>query len=336
MSNIEWTEDTWNPIVGCSIKSPGCKSCYAMKDAWRKHHNPALPHYRDLTKLVNGKPVWTGILRKSPEHILLKPLSRRKPTMYFVNSMSDLFHEDIPDEWIDQVFAVMTCAGHHTFQVLTKRADRMQQYVSNLTRERIRQAAYAPIHRCVQFEGRWLFDLPLANVWLGVSAERQQEADERIPHLLNTPAAVRFVSAEPLIGPIDLTRICVLPQAPGSIRAGIHINTLAGRYCESGVVYKGDWDINKPPPPDSERRKLDWIIVGGESGSDPRPFDLDWARAILRQCEAAGVRAFMKQLGANPYSDGRPMHSVPRGKYGDPAEWPPELRVREFPTPRAI
>jgi hypothetical protein len=139
---------------------------------------------------------------------------------------------------------------------------------------------------------------PLANVWLGVSVEDQRAAGERIAVLLDTPAAIRFVSAEPLLGPVDLTRICLLRKMPGSARAGIHINVLTGRYNESQLAYTGAWDINGPCPPDSDRRHLDWIICGGESGPGARPMWPDWARSLRDQCAAAGVPFFFKQWGA--------------------------------------
>lgn len=128
MSKIEWTEQTWNPVVGCSILSPGCIHCYAMRMAARIERMGSASHYAGTTKIVNGKPVWTGKIAPAPEHILFEPLRRLKPTMYFVNSMSDLFHEDLPDEEIDRVFAIMALTKQHTYQILTKRAGRMAAY----------------------------------------------------------------------------------------------------------------------------------------------------------------------------------------------------------------
>ena len=324
-SNIEWTERTWNPIVGCSIVSPGCTKCYAMKMAARieamnageraKGKPTHAPHYDGTTKKVNGHAVWTGKLAPAPDSILMEPLRRKKPTMWFVNSMSDLFHEAVTDEQIDRVFAVMALCSQHTFQVLTKRAERMRNYASNPeTRSRVAKAADAIDRKRHGGAIQW----PLPNVWTGCSCERQKEADERIPLLLQTPAAVRFISAEPLLGPIDFT-----PKADSGYQR------LSEWYRPNGFDETGS-------QPRRERMagyfpRIDWIIVGGESGPGARPFDIDWARSILRQCEVAGVRAFMKQLGSNPYSDERPMHGQPRGKYDDPARWPPELRVRQFP-----
>jgi protein gp37 len=309
-SNIEWTGHTWNPLAGCSVLTPGCKRCYAMKMAARLEAM-GQELYKGLTEPSKAGPVWTGVMRQAPEHVLLAPLKRKVPTVYFVNSMSDLFHENVPDEWIDRVFAVMALCPQHTFQVLTKRAERMRTYVSaaravpvgmeamGLTLDAHARDARSTVGAGVILTGdiAHLKVWPLPNVWLGVSTERQQEADDRIRPLLDTPAAVRFISAEPLLGPIDLSRLCILPQKPGSVRAGIHINALQGRYCESGVAYTGDWDVNGPSPPVSERRKLDWVIVGGESGPDARPMHPDWARSLRDQCATAGVPYFFKQHG---------------------------------------
>jgi protein gp37 len=281
MTNIEWTEKTWNPIVGCSIVSPGCTNCYAMKMAARlekmmkpeRRGDVLLPHhYTRLTKPSNGGPVWTGRVNIAPDNILLAPLRRKKPTMYFVNSMGDLFHESIPDEWIDRVFAVMARCPQHTFQVLTKRSERMREYCAKLDRApgpttiEIAEASIQPP----------LNDWPLPNVWLGVSAERQTEADERIPDLLATPAAVRFVSAEPLLEAVDFTDLSY---------SGMCLDAVEG-YLQGGAGYATP-----------QRRRLDWIIVGGESGANARPMHPDWARSIRDQCTAAGVPFFFKQWG---------------------------------------
>lgn len=266
MTKIEWTEATWNPIVGCSIVSPGCTNCYAMKMAARiERMSPGLEHYRGLTQPSKAGAVWTGKVARAPDRTLLEPLRRKRPTMYFVNSMSDLFHEDVTDEWIDRILAVMALCPQHTFQVLTKRSARMRQYfAAGIDFDCAFQEMIAGKTESYRRETpSW----PLPNVWLGVSAERQKEADERIPDLLATPAAVRFVSAEPLLGPIDFTAI------PRKSAEG-YARPLDGRF-----------------------RKLDWIIVGGESGLGARPMHPDWARSIRDQCIEAGVPFFFKQWG---------------------------------------
>jgi protein gp37 len=292
MTAIEWTQQTWNPIVGCSIVSPGCTNCYAMSMAARleamceKAVSPGpLDHYLGTTRRVNGKPVWTGKLALAGERILTEPLRRRKPTTYFVNSMGDLLHEDCPDEWIDRVFAVMALSPQHTFQVLTKRSARMRAYASEVAAtwakpghggsERIRFAMCKLKGVDTDDYNTGLSKWPLDNIWLGVSAERQQEADARIPDLLATPAAVRFVSAEPLLGPIDFNN---LPSVSGF-----------GRYLDA-LSNAGAGDSDLP-------HCLNWVIVGGESGPHARPMHPDWARSIRDQCAAAGVPFFFKQWG---------------------------------------
>lgn len=315
MSKIEWTEQTWNPIVGCSVVSPGCTNCYAMKMAARLERM-GQKRYRGLTKPSKAGPVWTGQMRLVEEALTL-PLRRRKPTTWFVNSMSDLFHESVPDEWIDRVFAVMALCPQHTFQVLTKRSARMREWFDERWQpapaQRVQFLDLPPVDVPAQHEGDdrhervyqaagefldldtvsdrfWNADgsrkwpgWPLPNVWLGVSAEDQRWADERVPDLLATPAAVRFVSAEPLLGPIDFT----------SISRGLDErdqrswwdDSLRGRF----------WSDRGDGGPCA---RIDWIIVGGESGPGSRPMHPDWARQIRDACAAAGVAFHFKQHGA--------------------------------------
>jgi protein gp37 len=264
--------------------------------------------YEGLTKQTKAGPQWTGKV-VPVESVLLEPLSWGKPRRVFVNSMSDLFHEDVPTRFIDRVFAVMALCPQHVFQILTKRPERMRQYVAQvldrkcvtriaIAAERIRPGgAHTPEWlRNHAYQPASEVSPPLPNVWLGVSVENQQYADERIPLLLQTPAALRFISAEPLLGPLDLQP--------------------AVRYAP-----------------------IDWVIVGGESGPGARPFDLAWARSIVQQCQAAGVACFVKQVGAKPVFEGTPVgvfegydYEDPKG--GDPSEWPEDLRVREFPGVR--
>jgi protein gp37 len=319
-SAIEWTDATWNPIVGCSIVSPGCTNCYAMgmagrieamTAALRKEGKTGAPHYDGTTKKVNGNTVWTGKLALAPEAILLEPLAWKRPRKIFVNSMGDLFHEDVPDEWIDRVFAVMAlCADphsplrgssplapQHTFQVLTKRARRMREYFAfagsqqldrgggqdkACARDRIIIEALriANNREAPNEAADWVLGAfeqwPLPNVLLGVSAERQQEADERIPELLATTAAIRFVSAEPLLGPIDFARIK---------------QSLGGEsYVGFNALRSGGFD-------QWSDARIDWIIVGGESGPNARPMHPDWVRQIQRDTFGWRVPFFFKQWG---------------------------------------
>lgn len=335
-SAIEWTDKVWNVTRGCSVVSPGCHRCYAMKQAHR-FSNPGGP-YEGLTKLTSKSGAqWTGATRFVPE-MLDKPLRWRKPTRVFVNSMSDLFHEGFSNEEIAAVFGVMAACPQHTFQVLTKRAKRMRGWFERLAMDpSFELAGAADEALCnggASFESvRRLYHniearpWPLPNVWLGVSAEDQRTFDDRVPDLLQTPAAVRWVSAEPLLGPIDVS-------------AGI-VDALhrSGR---------------------APRLELDWIVVGGESGPGARPCALEWIESIVDQCHVAGAAVFVKQLGAystslqrvapiEMFSQPEKMapHRVPgtdecwawrasfaHPKGGDPGEWPVHLRVRGYPEVR--
>ena len=294
-SSIQWTDATWNPVRGCTKVSPGCAHCYAETFAER---------FRG----VKGHPYEQGFdLRLVPEK-LIEPLSWKKPRRVFVNSMSDLFQEGVPDEFIDQVFAVMAMTPQHTYQVLTKRADRMRAYCADPHRPAAIDTALLWAVSVANRSWKCLVQpnapsgvegWPISNVWLGVSVENQHFADERIPLLLQTPAAVRFISAEPLLGPLVLS-------------CGYWLE------CEPG--------LNLPT--------LDWVIVGGESGHGSRPCHTDWIANVVLQCARAGVPCFVKQLGSNGYQlpGGYPLRDR---KGGDMGEWPEDLRVREFPKAAA-
>lgn len=311
ISSIEWTDRTWNPVRGCSVVSPGCVNCYAMKQAHR-FSGKGKP-YDGLTKQTSVGPQWTGKVSLVTS-ALTQPLVWKKPQRIFVNSMSDLFHESVPDEFILNVFTVMAVAKQHRFQVLTKRSARMRELVSSWRADDIYTYWHGYSDGPAEIDA-W----PLPNVQLGVSCEDQPRADERIPDLLQTPAAVRLVSAEPLIGPINF----------GFDGPCDHIR----QTCED----VGCW------------RALDWVIVGGESGPCARPCDVAWIRSIVQQCQSVAVPVFVKQLGSIPISAGadvdrmaeynrgfRPrLRSLHRTKHNDPTAWPHDLRVREFPTVEA-
>ena len=322
---IQWTDKTWNPVRGCSRVSTGCDSCYAMGQAHR-FAGPGQP-YEGLTTIRKGKVDWSGEARFIPS-ALAEPLSWRKPQRVFVNSMSDLFHHSVTNEEIAAVFGVMAACPHLTFQVLTKRAERMREWFAWANEARGLAGGDGEVRRCMGLAftkgATWTRHVeypvwPLPNVHLGVSCEDQQRADERIPHLIQTPAAVRFVSAEPLLGRIDLDAI----QIPGA-REGLRCSALRRAHDDRF----GSSDI-----------LLDWVIVGGESGTGARPCNAEDIRSIVRQCTEAGVPVFVKQLGRFAYSDkgGRSFAEDLRGqdrKGGDPAEWPEDLRVRQFPEAR--
>ena len=270
-TNIEWTDAVWNPVTGCTKVSPGCSRCYAEAVAKR---------------FWKGRPFEDVRFHKRR---LDEPLHWRKPRRVFVNSMSDLFHEDLKTYQISDIFDVMMRSPQHTFQVLTKRPDRMRTYMRE--------------HLAFQ----------LQNIWLGVSVENQLMANERIPILQDTPAAVRFLSVEPLLSEVDL--------------------------------YRGGWSLLRPiksPTMGGPRKPpIDWVIVGGESGRKARPCNVEWVNTIIGQCRDSSVPCFVKQLGANPVFDGFPLAAgmqpliLRDSKGGDIEEWPDEFRVREFPKEQA-
>jgi protein gp37 len=324
-TEIQWTDSSWNPTSGCDRISPGCDHCYAMTLAKRLKAMGSPRYQQDGDPKTSGPGFGVAV---HPD-ALDWPLRKTKPLKIFVNSMSDLFHKDVPDAFIAEVFAVMSLAHWHTFQLLTKRHARMK---SLLTSPAFRELyGYAYGQRGTDLGSgnrRWRdwFDThcqepwPLPNVWLGVSAEDQHWANLRIPALLHTPAAVRFVSAEPLLGPIDLH----------ASDDGLH-----HWLPDYGPVY------DDPDEPicqahgisDCERRQphagcsfLDWVIIGGESGPGARPMELDWARSMVEQCESSGVAPFVKQLGA---IRGRELGSDSHGGNWD--DWPADLRIRKFP-----
>ncbi len=326
MSKIEWTEKTWNPIVGCSVVSPGCTNCYAMKMAARIERMGGAPQYDGTTKQTRGGAVFTGKVALA-EKALLEPLKRKKPTMYFVNSMGDLFHENVPDGWIDRVFAIMALCPQHTFQILTKRSKRMMEYcagsmVSDNLSGRVNRIWQAVLD--TPFKGKSsnasseLFAMkngvPLPNVWLGVSTEDQTRADERIPDLLDTPAAVRFVSAEPLLGRIDFGRI------PSPERWGENPDGWTFDCLQTGDYYTLFGDGPSLPSDGPWRdHAIDWIIAGGESGPGARVWDgfEDACRSLRDQCKSADVRFFMKQMAGVRKSSMPPI--------------PDDLVIREVP-----
>lgn len=375
-TSIEWTDTTWNPVRGCTPVSEGCKNCYAMRLAHR-FSGPGKP-YEGLTKLTTKGPRWTGDVRTVPE-LLDAPLRWREPRRVFVNSMSDLFHEDVPEDFIDRVFAVMAIARKHTFQILTKRPERAAEY---LNRPGVAGAIAAetgggdgpltvganhgvrpwPFIRPDDLAARW----PLPNVWLGTSVEDQAAADERIPHLLRTPAAVRFLSCEPLLGPVDLRdalgllwercdscghRYPDVYWADDEQWAAVVGDTFGGLRCPSCFAQEARAKGLEPIVDTLAQplNRVDWVIAGGESGPGSRPCDIAWIESIVDQCKEAGVPVFVKQLGADPVSEvegkeetravnqqfmgGGWNHWQLRDKKGgDPGEWPEHLRVREFPV----
>jgi protein gp37 len=289
-SAISWTDATWNCLAGCTRVSAGCDLCYAAELAAKRLKNH--PTYRGLATVTrSGRAAFTGLVRYIPGK-LAEPLRWQTGRRIFVNSMSNLFHEAVPEVVIDRVFTVMALAPRHTFQILTKRAARMKAYCESLTVDRLAACSKLDAEGRPELEGGrnlryWARTprfhdgpLPLGNVWLGVSVEDQGSTDERIPLLLGTPAAVRFISAEPLLGRINLGKFF----------------DRCSYYCDHDEEGGG----HRP------ERTLDWVIVGGESGAKHRPMEVTWANEIMVDCHAAGVPLFVKQdSGAKPGKQGR-------------------------------
>lgn len=256
-TGIEWTDGTWNPMSGCTKVSAGCANCYAESFANRKMGEWAKRPFSEI---------------KLKDHKLVEPFRLKKPQRIFVNSMSDLFHKDVPDLFIDRVFAVMAMNPIHTFQVLTKRPERMRDYMLQLKTDGIHRL-YESVRGLFHYKCHpgaigpedtipSRLPIPLKNVWLGVSVENQKTADERIPILLETPCAKSFLSMEPLLLGVDL-----------------------GNYLRAWSVY------------DPNMYDIGWVIVGGESGKGARPMNPIWARDIRDKCIEARVPFFYKQWG---------------------------------------
>ena len=289
-SKIEWTDATVNVVNGCSLASPGCTNCYAMKLAGTRLRTH--PSREGLTIQTKAGPVWNGEVRFN-ERPLEDVLRWTKPRMIFWNAHGDLFHPSVPDEWIDLCFAAMGRTPHHIHQVLTKRSERMRQYLS------ARKAASpvnVPLGDGALEQHPFNNELkPPSSIWLGVSVEDQQRADERIPDLLATPAAIRWLSCEPLLGAVDLTRV---KRFPPGIADKEFINAVEGRmWTDQTGLPNPDPSWAYPGRPFSEGRGLDWIVVGGESGKGARPMHPAWARSLRDQCADAGVPFFFKQFG---------------------------------------
>jgi protein gp37 len=324
-TSIEWTDHSINPFrarnrdtgqVGhfCVKISPGCKYCYSSRLQSRFGTFPFVVENRDKVELFLDESKLQDVLR------------RKIPTKYFWCDMTDMFLEDYPDEWIDPCFATMALTPWHTHQVLTKRAARMQKYFADLHRlgsDRVMairtktpdyiafvQDKASPIH------------FPLPNTWLGVSVEDQQRADERIPLLLQTPAAVRFVSYEPALGPVDFTRLYgkitwrTGPE-PGDAWVDLCVDSLGGK-CTAA------WCGRKSIPDRPLPAHLDWVIAGGESGPEARAAHSDWIRGVRDQCVAARVPFFFKQWGqwarwSPNLPAGDVIHVATDGAYGESA-----------------
>lgn len=294
-TDISWTDATWNPVIGCSHVSEGCRNCYAENIARRfEFGDNGTDHGYYYDVVAAGK--WNG--RTVRRRTKFNPLTARKPRTIFVCSMGDLFHESVPDEWIDEVMAVVAMTPQHRYMILTKRPERMARYFDAGSDREFRAIRIMTTLDMFQDEfmdsPKYNFSLeerqdnaaikiaqpngwPLSNLALGVSVENQATADERIPLLLQTPAAYRFASYEPALGPVDLRFL-----HPSD--AATEINALEGTH---GLLR----------PHDGVCDKLDLVICGGESGPKARPMHPDWARSMRDQCRDAGVPFHFKQWG---------------------------------------
>lgn len=294
-STIEWLDipgtkpATWNPVraihltsgkIGwyCEHVHEGCTNCYAERQnkggARGGTQLPYKPgHRKDVEIYLDEK-------------TLLQPLKWKSPRTIFVCSMTDLYGPWVKDEWLDKIKAVQALTPQHTYIELTKRPERMRDYLSNPDRERIVAGNTwsmlgTPKGSKIKHGGNWRKTFPLANCWGLVSCSTQEDADKFIPILLRTRLAIRGVSAEPLLGKVDFRCLGWQAAAGGGWCA---LNALEGHRYSNRVILE-------------ETPKLDWIIVGGESGRSARPMHPDWARSIKAQCEAAEVPMFFKQNG---------------------------------------
>jgi protein gp37 len=263
-TTIEWTDETWNPTTGCDRVSPGCDNCYALTMAKRLKGMGSAKYQTDGDPRTSGP----GFGIAMHPDTLAAPFSWSTPRKVFVNSMSDLFHAGVSNEFIARVFAVMAATPQHTYQVLTKRPARMRSLLNSEPFQSF-MAVHLMLGSDIPLKERPEFTWPLPNVWLGTSVEDQERANLRIPALLDTPAAVRFLSCEPLLGPVDLNAVY---ERPSHKRLFIADST-------------------------RETKPIDWVIVGGESGHGARPMHPDWARRLRDQCATAGIAFHFKQWG---------------------------------------
>jgi len=275
-SGIAWTDATWNPWIGCTKISPACANCYAERERavkalgveWGKgkpRHRTSADNWREPFR-------WDRKCAKEGRRMRV-----------FCASLADVFDEEVPDAWRDEVFATMALTPNLDWLVLTKRAAKMREYIESLGRDWVLRLSKAinrsdAMIRASDSPGRLTPRWPLLNVWLGVTAEDQPRADDRIPDLLATPAAKRFVSCEPLLGAVDLKHLDPKPF-------GAKANALSGKWA---------WTDG---PIRTETPALDWVIVGGESGPKARPMHPDWVRSLRDHCAAARVPFFFKQWG---------------------------------------
>jgi protein gp37 len=322
-SKIAWTDGTFNPWQGCTKVSPGCLNCYAeardIRFTGGAHWGKGKP------RLLTGHNTW-----REPERWNARAAKEGVRKKVFCASLADWLDPEVPIEWLARLLALIDRTPNLDWLLLTKRPE--------LFDARIRAAQgwhfdLGDRNVCGRLWDWVQHKIPPANVWVGTSVEDQTRADERVPELLKIPARVRFLSCEPLLGPVDLTRIRFKEDRSGCAPPSYtKTNALQGRvYSADHKLYWVSAGEGAVVP------RIDWVIVGGESGVNARPTNLAWATNLLRQCKVDGVAAFMKQMGRNVFKDSG-NETVPRlpilfndPKGGDPEEWLEEHRVREFP-----
>ena len=320
-TSIEWTDKTWSPVTGCDRISPGCTNCYALTMAKRLKGMGSAKYQTDGNPKTSGP----GFGIATHAEAVMEPLRWKKPRRVFVNSMSDLFHAGIQTADLHLIFGVMAATPQHTYQILTKRHGRMRSLLNDP------QFAHMVFHRAKMY-GRpdtspqtW----PLPNVHLGVSVENQKWADIRIPALIDTPAAVRFLSCEPLLGPVTLF--------PGD--HSTHERDFNGTDDYTCLDCSTDEQHVPWRVIDRGNLGIDWVIIGGESGPGARPFDPQWATDLIDDARLAGASPFVKQLGSvwarDTYVNGKSVAAHGDTKGGNPDYWPAHLRVREYPQEAA-
>lgn len=296
-TSIEWTDASWVMIAGCDHVSEGCGlprwdddlpgGCYAAK--LTSGRLKRRPEYEGLAEggRFNGK---VRLL----EHRLEVPLHWRKPRKIFVSDMADLLHKDVPDEFIAKVWAVMALCPQHIFQVLSKRHARMRTLLNSVEFDGLFQEAYVRLAEELGHPDPSAPSLPLPNVWVGVSVESQKWADIRIPHLLGTRAALRWISVEPLLGPLDLDQ----PRCEDHDRLEVFTDKHGFEWCEPCVADGFSGELSYGHWLDPLNDGIAWVVGGGESGPGARPMHPGWARTLRDQCVDRGVAYFHKQNGA--------------------------------------
>lgn len=312
ITKIEWADKTFNPWIGCTKVSPGCMKCYAeardIRFAKGAHWGKGAPRQR------TSAATWKNPVKWNKEAAIVKQRPRVFP------SLCDWLDAEVPIEWLVDFLRLIHDTPNLDWLLLTKRPENWKPRLQE-AREFAFSAFSKGDHELHAWLFNWLNGEPHApkNIWLGVSVENQECADERIPLLLATPAKIRFLSVEPLLGSVNLTKLCA-DESMGST-----FNCLTGY---------GDWNDAKQFEP------IDWVIIGGESGHEARPCNVNWIQSIIRQCWKEKVPCFVKQLGANSIQSISENSEIkielkhPKG--GDTSEWPEDLKVRQYPTLLAL